>query len=718
MVREIKEALRESPGMTRILVTYIFPSLGLFTLVGFITDVLDKPWPHRVFALVLLVAWVVVVIAFLPRRRRENKIEVNFKPDGEHFYGYAKQLEEFHQVVEQAIRDKEENRLLPIISVIGLSGVGKSSFLLHYFHHFAKRMKGTPSEVLRIDLRGGLEGIKKELSEFFSDQSTESIVEPPDLGKWLAESTRKPEQRARLKDTVLIVDQFEQILLNELNVDYVRALIDSLTEQCRLTIFSSRSDVLGDAIYDARQKCLFSALRIYRQIRLFVLTPTQHDSEDERRIYKGVFQHIVGKTPRDPDLLPTVANASWQSNKEKATLPIYIKLIIYALKSESLTTMGQLDVLFEGKPIQIDQIIASLFNRVIESTGDQRTSLRILFTMSRGGGIAEKYEPQAIKKICGEQQGVDTIEQQLGRLEKCGAVVPLTREEYSIAHEHLGEVANSHIQRTLSLQEQDQIEKRQGFLKRCIKTDRKRLFYTTNFLDSRSYLRLLSIESYVALSCVLLTCFRLFFWPPYVASWFHIDRTFLPIALLTCAGAFYCTCLFGNIGNPIGRYQPWANRFLWLLVLFTPALVFGITLVWPRKFLFFAAGATLVISANQFVTNRWAIREPSVDIGYLFRRYAYTGLIVAATLVLVQILLDRSNQNDPESVSILPFLVSIFLSFGVLRWAITWWNGRNQRNILAQIDSNIVVKRALDKFKITEKLAERASFTGSSGPCL
>jgi hypothetical protein len=679
--------------------------MALFTAAEFISNILDKGWPHCILAFVLLVAYVLVVIVFFPRKRKEHEIEkkVNFEPDGDCFYGYTKQSEEFKQVVEQAIRDNEVNNLSTIISLVGVSGVGKSSFLLH---HFKEKLEAKPSKVLRIDLRGGLDGIKVGLSAFFSNRTSESILDEKDLGKWLADVTRDPEERVRLKDTVFIVDQFEQILLNELNVDYVRALVNSLTGQCCLTIFSLRSDVLGDAIYNARQKDLISALCMYQKIRLFVLTPIQHNTEDEERIYKGVFQHLLGKIPQDTDLLATVANASWQSNRERATLPIYIKLIIYSLKSESLTTLGKLNAFFKGKAIQIEQIISSLFNGVLEATGDQRTALRILFTMSRGGGIAEKYEPQALEKICGLQQGVGSVEQLLKRLEKCGAVVPLTGEEYSIAHEHLGDVANSHIQRTLSLQEQDQIEKRQAFFKKCIKTGRKPLFYATEFLDSQSYLCLLSIESYVALCCVLLSCFRLFFWPPYVNSWFHIDRTFLPIALLTCAGAFWCTCFFGNIGNPIGRYQPRANRLLWFLVLFTPAMVLGIALIWPGKFLFLMAGATLVISLNHFVTDRWATGELSVDTGHLFRRYAYTGIVLSAACILGQFLLDRANQSDPESVSILPFVVSIFFSCGILRWAISWWNGQNQRNILARIDSDIVVKRVLEKIKLTENRME------------
>jgi len=100
---------------------------------------------------------------------------------------------------------------------------------------------------------------------------------------------------------------------------------------------------------------------------------------------------------------------------------------------------------------------------------------------------------------------------------------------------------------------------------------------------------------------------------------------------------------------------------------------------------------------NIFLAGCWATGERSVDTGHLFRRYAYTGFILSAASVIGQILLDRANQNDSESVSILPFVVSIFFSCGVLRWAITWWNGQNQRNILARIDSDIVVKRVLDK---------------------
>ena len=122
MAREIKETLWESPGTRRILVIYILPSMGLFTVAGFMSNMFEKGWPYLVFTLAFLVAYVFfIVFVLLHRRKTEHEsVSVDFKPDGEHFYGYSKQLEEFQQVVEQAINDKEVNGLLPIISVVGV----------------------------------------------------------------------------------------------------------------------------------------------------------------------------------------------------------------------------------------------------------------------------------------------------------------------------------------------------------------------------------------------------------------------------------------------------------------------------------------------------------------------------------------------------------------------------------------------------------------------
>jgi len=698
MALEIKETLRDSPGTSRILLAYIFPSMGFFTAAGFISDNFVKSWPHCVLAVVLAVVYVAVVIGFFLRRRKEHEIKsVNFEPDGEHFYGYTKQSEEFQQVVEQAIHDKEVNGKLPIISFVGVSGVGKSSFLLHYFR---ERNDAKTRKLLRIDLRGGLDGIKNDLSEFFYGRQTESILDSESLKEWLSGATDTNKEISRLKDSILIIDQFEQILLNRFNVGYVRALLDSLAEYFCLTIFSSRSDVLGDTIYDARQKDLFSALEIYQKIHLFVFTPIEHPSEDEMEIYKGLFQRIFTTAPEDPELFEKVASASRQSFGDRSTLPIYIKLVMYALEKEDIATVGGLQDFYKGKAVSIDRILTPFFDKMLYATGDQRTSLRILFAMSRGGGIAEGYEAAALGKICGLPQGTDNISHQLLKLEECGTVIKLPGRKFSIVHEHLGEIAARYTERILSLAERDQISQRLTFFKRCVKSTES--FYSTNLLDSRSYMRLFSVESYVAMCCVFLACFRLFFWPPYVDSWFHTDSIFLPPALLTCAGVFWSTCLFGNIGKPVRRYQPRTHQALWLVVPVAPVVALGLLFLWPDKWLFIATGTTLAISANQLLTGHWAITERSKDVAHLFTRYGYTGLGLSVALALGQVLLDRVGQSDPESVSALAFFVSILISCGVLRFAITWWNGRNQRNILAQIDSGIVVKRALDKVKLTE----------------
>jgi hypothetical protein len=613
------------------------------------------------------------------QKKRQELAALNFRPDGKSFYGYEAQEKVFQQVLSAAKEVSEKGDGPPLVVVFGKSGVGKSSFLMHCF--------SDPKKVIRLDLRQGLTRLTKALEATFG-------LSPPDMAgtqgikKWLEDNLGSPLVKRRLSETVLIIDQFEQVIANKETLSISVSLFQTLARHCVTVIICVRTDVLGHAA-DGIREFLPDPVDVSRKVRLFELEPIQHDdsgdsAEAEEALLCGVWNDIFTDSS-DPNvpLLRHLGELLRREEESRGILPVFVKLAVYALQAEEIQTVPELQAKTSGK---ISALADNLFRKMIESTANEQLALRILFCLSNDTGVSEQFGAQDLQRICATGAELKEVKELLEQLSDAGAVIDVGSGRYTLSHEYLGELAQRRVPKSMAPSERMQMQARQSLVKNW---DSRVSF--PQLCDVKERVRLLGYEGLILLTGLLIGISRLFFWSPQAGVRVGLNPEFAPAALGWLGTSFFFWLFYGNVGKATIPYQGGAGRSLWKLTSLGPLVGWAICCFFPRVWLVAGSGVTIVAATTHLAVSRRARKSESKDVAAIFKGFSTTtfGLILIFLVSYGMLCLI----SDPwyHYAALATACVSLV---GLVRSGVYMWHGRQLRNLLARIDLDIPLRRA------------------------
>ena len=693
------DSLKQDDRLSRALAA-VSTLLGLTGGLSFLVEMTDAShWGILIAGVFLFGAGIAVAVWLIyPSKIESPDTErLDFDASGERVYAYADQEERFRAVLRAAQPSaRRTGALPPVIVLFGQSGVGKSSFLLRCFRE-------SPTRATFLDLREGTLHLAEKLAGVLSGRNGAGGVEGasptvPAVGgmlgfrAWLEQSTSSEAVTRRLAEQTLIIDQFEQVIVNSTAMTNAGHLFHFLAPHCRGIIVSVRSDVLGEAM-DGLQKLLRDPLDMFHSVRIFELLPVPGNSDRLKELFEHIADDIFnGGSPPDEDLLEAVTEGLRVTVGEKYRLPVYIRLVLYALRESETVHLADFDRRFKRN---VRGLIDGLFDGILKGTKDKDLALKALLSLVSETGVAEQFVPSDVRFISATSPDDEKrLQGVLDDLRKSNTISVVGNGRCTITHELLGDLALHHAQNQLTASEREQIRARQRLTKQLLSRSGPRRMLELKLLDPVARVRFRSLEGLLALLGALLIVSRLFLWSPGGVS-LRFDSGFAPAAVVCFGATFYYWLLFGNVGKPLRECFPVrGGRALWTVVLLCPLLGSIVCSIRPDLWLLAGAAISILTAMNQRLVSRWAEtgEHKSGEIAFLFRRYSLMGLGVALVLLLVHYM--ASHLTDSEVARWASFASAGVFVVGLVWFSLTWWHGRNLRSLLARVDCDILVPRA------------------------
>ncbi len=606
---------------------------------------------------------------------QNKKVEISqtfdFEPDSKDFFGYSRQKKQFSNVVDLATIKTSGNTRAPIISVFGPSGIGKSSFVSHFFNPVNE--SSDRFCLFRLDLRENIKEWFKELKKLcgFPDTINETKV----LSDWLIHHS--PPEQKRIS-SVLFLDQFEQIIIDQTSMEFFSQNLSELCKWADIVVLAVRTETLGDSVSEVHN-LLKDARKLFSQVRLFVLEPLIATDNDLGSFWSGIATKVYGNTP-NLEFLEKAKQLFLKNEKNKKyLLPIDVKLFWYALKISGIRTENDLQVNWSSENFE-----KTLITYIIENTESPSLALKILMALSGENGLSTSLDPKRIEYICGLGSGNKAkdhacLDNVLSSLEKTNAICKMTDGNHlRIAHEQLSKLAWDFSKTPLSLPEQKQIELRQ---KECKSGDTRECR-----IDAKSYATIFSFETVACLLAVVIIMIRLFIWSP-DGGWFITSKNVINPAIATCGLIPFYWLLGGNFRLALIDFEDGYGRILAVLTSSAPML-YGIAVFFYPDYWFYLLNIPIIIVILRYwQLSQWTQKNNAEDASFLFRRFRTTALFLICFTLFIPKVLTLAQITAPQFVEFLYFMLSIGLGIGLFRFAVIWWEGRHLKQLLAIIDN-------------------------------
>lgn len=633
------------------------------------------------------------------KRKRETPVELDFEPDGKNFHGYEFQMKKFKEVLKAAESDRAKDKKSLLIAVFGTSGVGKSSFLMKCFDE--------NPDVIQLDLRKnvGITGeiLKEKLKDKF-ENSPQGMFTLPNIKKWLHDEVKRTSTENPLSKTVLILDQFEQIIANDESVEIAEALFKTIAPHCLMVIISIRSDILGNAAGRIR-KLIPNPVDISRRLRLFELRPIGCKNKAEQMgLLYVIWKNVMKTSPhKNRELLEQLREILCGEDGHRTMLPVLAKLAIYAIKSEKITNAKQLKHKTKEK---IGNLVEMLLQKECASTTNEDLALRIILSLSNSTGVSEGFTAVDLRVICatgdsteevdkilrqldglGDGDDVDDINEDERHYYPIGVVKDVGNDHYTLSHEYLGKLARGYVRKSMHPLEKEQLMVRQSLVKNSGPN-----FSPEKLCDVKNRVQLFRYEGLILLSGFLVGISRLFFWSPW--PWqvqVRLHYEFLPAAIGFFGNSFFFWLFYGNVGKAIMTHQGTVGKVLWNLTALVPLVGWVFCCFYPREWLVIGSGVTLVAAITGLAV--WHdTRMKYKNVAAMFKGFSITTFSLIPIFIAFYAML-RSIPNI-EYYTYLSSAVATISLFALVRSGLHFWHGWFLRELLARIDLDIPLRIA------------------------
>ena len=701
--RDRSRGLRSTPITTRLQLAISLASAGtlLLAALGFLARAAEESR----FGLFIVAACLLALLGagafamLLPVFRTRGvpePVPLKLSSDPRSVAGYDEQFADFARIIEAANAEYAKESSRPqIIALFGKSGVGKSSFVERFFLDNRSQY-----DHLRLDLRLGRSRLKRHIVAWslgvdasMEDKRLDTVAgDKQPLDRWVQTCLEQESLRDRLSGTVLVLDQFEQVLASRDAHTNAAILLSALGNLCRATIVCVRSDVLGRTLRRIRE-VLKDALKLFRNVRLFDLMPVPHRSSAERELLGAVWCRVMETPDASDDLIEALAGKLYEAAADDCTLPVFAIIAIHALKEAGLTEKSKVASL-RGDVVR--GLIAKLFERILVRTGDSLSSMKMVFALANEHGVARGFEVAQLQTICGirasDGNGAKPEEDRdlwqhladlLEKLHRGGVVCEVAVEKYTLSHEQIGPLAETYAQSCLSLPERNQIRKRQ----KLVDSDRP----LPKLLDAKDRFCLWSLEGGGGLVSILFLVFRLCVWRP--RGMLGFDQAFIPAAIANLGFVFWVSRFYGNLGKAIAPYQGVPGKVLvWPIARVAPVIAALLSARWAGWWLSIAAGLLLYFMLCHVNNAIWSAEHGCADLVRRFRRYAFSGFYLAILAAFTNVVILELRSSGSDYAYAIELFGAVCVFFMLTLFAIVWWSGPHLREILAQVDTDILPK--------------------------